>query len=544
MDVGSSSGSQILEQIRSAVPDISRDGTEIPAHNTLFNGPEARLPPLESLGLPQAHITNQLVDSYFLLYNTSYPIIHEKSFRDKVARCQHLKPVHSSWRVVYYMVLAIGHWASVPEAYHAQSTYYEAAKANVSMQMLESGTYETVQAFLLMGNYLQKRDRTNTGYNYIGLACRMALGLGLHREPVPDDNTVGIEKRRQLFWVMYCFESGFNITTGRPPTLSNAFIDTRLPRNVDDQNLPLNTPIPEESHQPTVYSAIIAQSQLSKISEAIYNHFLQAKTAGAKVDYGLAESMERQLTSWRQNLPDYFTSADIPSWFQVPRAVILWKELNLRILLWRGSYNSRSFFQTMTTAIDKCLDTAMQTIHDITSFCRSYRGVSNQSMGWYATYCVFQAALVVEATRLHNGDKNAKPSIERPNWQYEHSTSEARTCLKTLSETSKAASRCLRVLERIHEHTVSVGTTQQSQNLTSSAEPTISQSDTHSFDQTTSTHFNNTWLDGETNFSSIMGFADSNSNPMIEDISSDFMENMDLDLLLNGVAEQLPLFSD
>lgn len=160
--------------------------------------------------------------------------------------------------------------------------------------------------------------------------------------------------------------------------------------------------------------------------------------------------MERQLTSWRQNLPDYFSSTDTPSWFQVPRAVVLWKELNLRILLWRGSYNSRNFFQTMTTAIDKCLDIAMQTIHDITSFCRSYRGVSNQSIAWYATYCVFQAALVVEAARLHNGDKNARPSIERPKWQYEHSTSEARTCLKSLSQTSKSASRCLLVLERIY----------------------------------------------------------------------------------------------
>lgn len=42
----------------------------------------------------------------------------------------------------------------------------------------------------------------------------------------------------------------------------------------------------------------------------------------------------------------------------------------------------------------------------------------------------------------------------------------------------------------------------------------------------------------------MIGFPDPNSNPMIEDMSSDFMDNMDLDLLLNGVAEQLPIFSD
>jgi hypothetical protein len=101
--------------------------------------------------------------------------------------------------------------------------------------MLESGKMEAIQAFLLMGNYLQKRDRTNTGYNFIGLACRMAYGLGLHRELQTEESTIDQEKRRRLFWTMYCFESGFNITTGRPPTLIDGFIDTRIPQNIDDK---------------------------------------------------------------------------------------------------------------------------------------------------------------------------------------------------------------------------------------------------------------------------------------------------------------------
>ena len=133
------------------------------------------------------------------------------------------------------MVLAIGHWASSKESEHLQSKFNTAARSSLSLQMLESGTVETVQAFLLMGNYLQKRDRTNTGYNFIGLAYRMAIGLGLHREPIGVEDTIGHERRRQLFWTIYCFESGFNITTGRPPTIVDGFIDIRLPRNVDDK---------------------------------------------------------------------------------------------------------------------------------------------------------------------------------------------------------------------------------------------------------------------------------------------------------------------
>jgi transcriptional regulatory protein GAL4 len=79
-------------------------------------------------------------------------------------------------------------------------------------------------------------DRPNTGYNLIGIAYRMALGLGLHREAPSKGNveTLAHERRRQVFWVLYCFDSGFSITTGRPTTVSDSFIDARMPRNIED----------------------------------------------------------------------------------------------------------------------------------------------------------------------------------------------------------------------------------------------------------------------------------------------------------------------
>jgi transcriptional regulatory protein GAL4 len=175
---------------------------------------------------------NRLIDNYFLYYNTCYPILHEKSFRDRLAN-QRNRHADSPWYIVFFMVLAIGDWISSPEPSHAHSSYYNAARSCLSFNTLESGTIETVQAFLLLGNYLQKRDRPNTGYSFVGLAWKLALGLGLHREVPKAVDTVEYERRRSLFWVMYCFDNGFNITTGRPPTLSDGFIDTQLPRNID-----------------------------------------------------------------------------------------------------------------------------------------------------------------------------------------------------------------------------------------------------------------------------------------------------------------------
>lgn len=189
---------------------------------------------IDSPDLIISYVTSTLMDAYFDLYHIHYPVLHEKTFRDRVTSQHKVSP---PWRVTYYLVLAIGQFCSsnMMSEYPETSEFFDAARAGLSVQMLESGSIETVQAFLLLGNYLQKKDRTNTGYNYIGLAYRLALGIGLHREVPVAENTIGHERRRQLFWTMYCFESGFNITTGRPPTMTDGFIDISLPHNIDDQ---------------------------------------------------------------------------------------------------------------------------------------------------------------------------------------------------------------------------------------------------------------------------------------------------------------------
>jgi transcriptional regulatory protein GAL4 len=200
-----------------------------------------------------------LINAYFLCFHPFYPLLHEKAFREKATNWKASSPNSKpSWIIVYYMVLAIGQWTSTFDK-GGQSPYYSAARSQLTIQMLESGTVETVQAFMLMasslspifrktapqtrnivadsqqGYYLQRKDRPNTSYNFIGIAYRMALGLGLHREISQGEDVIVYERRRRIFWTLYCWDNGFSITTGRPPMASDTSIDARLPRNVDDQ---------------------------------------------------------------------------------------------------------------------------------------------------------------------------------------------------------------------------------------------------------------------------------------------------------------------
>lgn len=169
------------------------------------------------------------------------------------------------------------------------------------------------------------------------------------------------------------------------------------------------------------------------------------------MEYRAAEAMERDLGNWRKSLPGYWTpEVEVPPWFQVPRAVVLWKEQNLRILLWRGTQMCHSFLPTTKTAASKCLDVAMQSIHDIAKFCSTHVGPFHQGLTWYATYFLIQATLILHVygvssnTQSWNGEEEGRQQDE---WRYSMRT--AYNCLGFLAQSNKSARRCLEILQRL-----------------------------------------------------------------------------------------------
>lgn len=205
--------------------------------------------------------------------------------------------------------------------------------------------------------------------------------------------------------------------------------------------------VPPVVDTPTTLSAIIAQAELAKHANALYLVYLTAKTAGTKVEYQVAETIERTLTDWRHNLPPYFTSVDVPMWFTGPRAVVLWKQQNLRIILWRGSKRNHPYLSNKTDAETRCLDIAMQSINDITTFCSANEGTLHLGIVWYATYFLFQAALVLEASYLC---QEAQQNLDRETADWRWVIQKAHSCLVAFSDRSRASKRCLEVLKLIN----------------------------------------------------------------------------------------------
>lgn len=181
-------------------------------------------------------IIDLLIDAYFTNYHTSYPFIHEATFRAQYAELVP-RPSATAWNMLFYTVLALGAWTLGDGYADLEEFFYRKASSyGQEHSILESASLSLVQALVLISNFTQKRNKPNTGWNFLGVAVRMALSLGLHRE-LPQWNISLLQKemRRRLWWGVYIFDSGASITFGRAILLPERhMIDVKGVLNIHD----------------------------------------------------------------------------------------------------------------------------------------------------------------------------------------------------------------------------------------------------------------------------------------------------------------------
>lgn len=184
---------------------------------------------------PNRQIADIMIDSYFKLFHLSYPIIHEPTFRAQFSEVIP-RPHGDSWLVLAYVVAAIGVWSQAKTPDNLDLQLFAQARSILSFNFLELGNLTLVQALTLTSNYQQKRDRPNSAYNYLGLAVRMAMGLGLHKEFQGwNISPLNMEIRRRVWWSLCVFDCGATITFSRPLTWPFDGVEVALPRNVHDR---------------------------------------------------------------------------------------------------------------------------------------------------------------------------------------------------------------------------------------------------------------------------------------------------------------------
>lgn len=452
--MGPASGAALLRMADDGVGDVN--GADRPLQQSAFSTPPI-IPALYTLAQLEPFI-----DAYFATYHVSYPIVHEPTFRaqfmDIIPR-----PNGQSWQVLLYIIAAIGCFAASEVAPEADVGLFDAAKQRMNIDMLETGNLTLVQALTLISNYVQKRNRPNSGYNYMGLAKRMAWGLALHKEfPAWKSQPFKLELRRRVWWSLYIFDVGAVITFSRPLDMPATGIEIGIPLNIGDSDLTTsNIRTPQESQCTTLYTHVRCQALFHIATNSIYQRLIS--------DIPSADEMlrldEQHLQKWEADLPAFYAEDALQlSKFRLSHAIMQWRWRNFRILMYRP-YLMRRYMKhrqdpamaqnddhpSEEAAVQLCLNTAQETIPLITRFWHEER--QNVMTCWYALYFLFQALLVPVICL-----RNDSYSEYAPGWR--ESILMAMGTISDMRRLNSAATRCHNTVNKLCGAYLATDTTQ------------------------------------------------------------------------------------
>lgn len=195
-----------------ATRDTSRSTTVRPRERAMLQ---------MQFALPPREVADRLLGLYFASVHIFYPWTHSLGFRDEYerlwvpqrqdsdandrpdiglggGRC----PRHVFFTALNAM-LALGcEFSDVcPEDKEAASAmFFDRMRNLLHLDVLDSGSMSHVQALLLVGQYLLCTHYPTQCWNVIGLACRMAIGLGLQLDNSTDDVSEAEKQIRCRVW--------------------------------------------------------------------------------------------------------------------------------------------------------------------------------------------------------------------------------------------------------------------------------------------------------------------------------------------------------
>ncbi|KAL1297482.1 hypothetical protein AAFC00_005004 [Neodothiora populina] len=346
-------------------------------------------------------MSDAFVDAYFSLYHPTFPALHEPTFRAQYANAIP-RPSQGTWLVLANLVAATGAFVSSTSSQDdTDIAIFRTAKQHLSMNCLEMGNIAMVQIFGLTAHYLQKRNKPNSSYSYGGLALRLAIGLGLHKELGGQKmTTLTREMRRRIWWSLCVLDVGATITYSRPLTWPQEGIDAALPSNSHEDHLTSATNmLPIEVQEATVATYIREQASYHLHTMMIYNRLISNPPPKADQLLSLDDTATH---TWLQKVPPYFTDdagMTIDPRFALVQGINAWRFRNLRIICyrpclvrWALQAENEVLPWDEQAATDRCLQAAQESITHIQNFWNTK--YQTRLTAFYVLYFLFQAVLI------------------------------------------------------------------------------------------------------------------------------------------------------
>ncbi|KAK3844538.1 MAG: fungal-specific transcription factor domain-containing protein [Linnemannia gamsii] len=421
----------------------------------------------ESLIMPSVDVIDHLLDIHFRSVHPVLPFLHFQTISDQVHHNES-PPPH-----LLFAVLGLASRFSdnptfrVPQAGVERppcTIFYERAKHFIKDEY-DNSQMATVQAFLLMAVQQMGFCESQRAWLYVGMAVRMAQGMGLNKEPSEQEqarNRLQCELRKRTWWSIYVIERFICAGLGRPLTITHKDCEAAFPQYEDDESdTPTNRPAVARTGQIANFVRLITLSKIQgNILEYIRAKFnpspppknnlvtyLQSPNVGSEQDRDFPidttaaafTTLDKALTTWRQGLPE---SLQNPTAQSPHYGLFLHLNYNTLIILLH-----RPEISTSPTSASLCTQAAA-TITDIIEILMDAKTLT--SMFISCIYAIFSAG-IVHFMNIPGVKKGAASAVTSPvlsdgaRKTQESHTKSAKTNLK----------RCIDALKFLATHWVS-----------------------------------------------------------------------------------------
>lgn len=199
-----------LTGVRSHIRDFSRGVFKPPPpYRPIACQPHFLHP---SFPLPEVHVGEALLSSYYQAIHNTIPILHWPQFVQAYDSIKHKKDTEGiapEWGSVLFAVFACGILYNTDPNIRMLYPLNGKEYINVSRQLTDlfndEFSIEHVQSALLTSVFLCELNCKSAGWTWLGVTVRIAQDIGLHRDSGPWPVVEG-EMRRRVWWGIYAWD--------------------------------------------------------------------------------------------------------------------------------------------------------------------------------------------------------------------------------------------------------------------------------------------------------------------------------------------------
>jgi hypothetical protein len=260
--------------------------------------------------IPQ-EVADRLLIGYMKHISSRYPVLHSAWIRDLHSRRANITNAYerSTLHLIYAtsgrFLETTGETAPLyfPERHHAEVL-------KDLDEMLRYHDTRSVVTLLLLAVFSLRSKGGPGAWAYIGLAMRIVIDLGLHRQTAGMEKLgFDVEMRKRLFWSCYTMDRQVSIPLGRPFAISDRDIDVQLPLDVEESSQDIEAleqaskldpnVVRTESTSLTAFLHILRLRRIeASIQQTIYRVDQATNVTDAEIEFYL-----EQLENWKSLIP-------------------------------------------------------------------------------------------------------------------------------------------------------------------------------------------------------------------------------------------------